>query len=317
MAPVNTDPPSWHLPVMADQVCNFWLSDPSGVYVDATFGDGGHTLALAQHLNTGARLIGLDRDLVALKRAKMRLAALDGIQFDTLHAPAARVADAIGGVGCEKVDGVLLDLGVSSRQLDDPQLGFSYRGDGPLDMRMDRTQSLTADEIVNEWPQERLDATIKELGEERHHRAIARTICESRPLSGTKMLKDLIVGLVRRGKPEPVLSRVFQALRIAVNDELGQLRDALEGAFTILAPRGRIVVLTYHSLEDRIVKQIFRRESTDCICPPEIPICRCAHLASVTRLTTKPLTADDAETLRNPRARSAKLRAVERKQEAK
>jgi 16S rRNA (cytosine1402-N4)-methyltransferase len=211
------------------------------------------------------------------------------------------------------VDGVLLDLGLSSMQLDDPQRGFSFRHDGPLDMRFDTTQSLTAAELVNQTDLDELAGILSRFGEEPRARRVAQAIVAARPLRTTRELAEVVAGAAaRKRRGFDPSTRTFQALRIAVNNELDALEDGLEQAIDLLAPGGRIVVISFHSLEDRIVKRTFARESRDCICPPRQPICTCDHMAQLRLITRRPLRPDQAEVQANPRARSARLRAAER-----
>jgi 16S rRNA (cytosine1402-N4)-methyltransferase len=214
--------------------------------------------------------------------------------------------------GFSQVHGILLDLGVSSLQLDDERRGFSFRSDGPLDMRMNPDASLTAAEIVNTWDERELARIIYQYGEERHSRRVARAICSHRPFSGTLELANLVAQVVGSGGRIHPATRTFQALRIAVNEELESLQSVLPQAVGLLAPKGRLAVISFHSLEDRIVKQFIRQESRDCICPPRIPQCVCGHVATLKPLTRKPQRASQEEIAHNPRSRSARLRVAER-----
>ena len=290
---------------------------PDGVYIDATLGGAGHSLALAQRLGPGGRLLCIDRDDEALANAETRLApvrdhvSLNKSDFRALDSVLARN-------GCEAADGILFDLGVSSPQLDHAERGFSYMQDAPLDMRMDRAQQLTAYEIVNRWPRAELRRILFEYGEERYAPLIAAAIereREKKPIGTTLELVHVIRGAMPskalREKQHPA-KRSFQAIRIAVNDELGAVREAMDKAVDCLAPGGRLAVITFHSLEDRIVKDAFRSAAQGCTCPKDFPVCVCGNKPKVKILTRRPLVPDDAEIAANPRARSAKLRVCER-----
>ncbi len=320
-APRRTDPVATpapgalHEPVMAAEVVRLLRPRPGGLYIDATLGTAGHARALLE-AEPGARLLGIDRDPQALDVARSRLASRGDAavvrhgRFDELPAIAA-------ACGFEEADGVLFDLGLSSLQLAAPGRGFSFLRDEPLDMRMDpQAEGPSAASIANDLPESRLAALLREFGEERRHRAIARAVVASRPLRTTGDLVTAVEQAVRpgRGRPDHIhpATRTFQALRIAVNDELSLLDAALPGAHGLLAVGGRLLVLSYHSLEDRIVKTFLRREATGCLCPPRSPACLCGHVATLTELTRRPLRPGDDEVSRNPRSRSARLRAAER-----
>jgi len=284
---------------------------PGGCYIDATVGLGGHARAILEQSAPDGRVLAIDRDPDALARAR---AALEGFedrvayvrgQFRDLEA----LASDAGFVPC---DGILLDLGVSSLQLGDAARGFSFREDGPLDMRMGPDASMTAAELVNEWPEDALERVLREYGEERHAGRVARAIVSARPIGSTRELADVVASVVRgTGRIHPA-TRTFQALRIAVNEELGSLEEALPQAVRVLRQGGRLVVISFHSLEDRIVKQFFAREARNCICPPRIPKCVCGHHATLAPVTKKPIRATGKEVARNPRSRSARLRIAER-----
>lgn len=295
------------------------------VYVDATVGGGGHSLALLKALaadNAGGRvLIGLDQDPEALSHAGEVLAGYSDrvtlVQRNFTHLGAV-----LGELGVERISGgVLADLGVSSYQLDEGSRGFSFRKTAPLDMRMDPGGTLTAADIVNEYPETELSRIFSEYGEERFSKTVAREIVERRKAAAftdTTQLADLVASVhyrILKGKREARIhpaTQVFQALRIAVNDEIGVLERFLESLPPLLAPGARVVVISFHSLEDRVVKRFFQRESRACVCPPGLPICQCGHVASLKVLTTKPVSATEEEMGKNPRSRSAKLRAAER-----
>jgi len=299
-----------HVPVMAREAVDWMLVDPDGTYVDATLGEGGHAELVCRRLHETGHLIGIDRDPTAHRLAEARLSEW-APQVTQVQGRFADLREILADLSVEGISGVLFDLGVSSMQIDEPERGFSYRFDGPLDMRMGGGEGPPAWELIARMTERELADTIYRYGEEPQSRAIARDIAAAGNITTTGQLAE-IVRRRSRGKPEKALSRVFQALRIAVNNELTQLEDGLGGALERLIPRGRIVVISYHSLEDRIVKQWMRRESRDCICPPEVPECRCGHRAQLKVLTRKVVKPSDEECARNSRARSARLRAAER-----
>ena len=306
-----------HIPVLRDAVLQaLRVADcPAGYFVDGTVGAGGHAAAILTAAPQ-AHLLGLDRDPAALSLAGARLAAF-GERVVLRHASYEQIGALVpawlptSGAG---VDGILLDLGMSSMQVDDAARGFAFLHDGPLDMRFDPTSGdLTAAEIVNTWDVEALADVLFRYGEERHARHIARAIVAARPLSSTRQLAEVVARAYRgpREKIHPA-TRTFQALRIAVNDELSALERTLPVAIDLLRPGGRLAVISFQSLEDRIVKQTFKTEATDCLCPPRQPVCTCGHVARVRLITRKPIRPDDAEVAANPRSRSARLRVVER-----
>jgi len=300
-----------HVPVMVAEAVEWLRPRPGALLVDATVGLGGHAAALLAAA-PDTRLLGLDRDPAALAIARERL----GTSGDRVLLRQARFADVsrvLHEVGWDGADGVLLDLGVSSLQLDDPTRGFSFQAEGPLDMRMDPTTGLDAAEIVNRWPEEEIARLLRDYGEEARARAIARAIVRRRPLATTAELADVVRRVLGRGRPgHHPATRTFQALRIAVNDELGELERFLADGWMLLRPGGRLAVLAYHSLEDRRVKETFRRWAANCVCPPRTPVCVCGWRAKVRVLTPRPVRPAAAEVARNPRARSARLRVVER-----
>lgn len=305
-----------HITVLLDETIEQMQVDPSKVYLDGTLGGGGHALAIAAKLTTG-RLIGLDRDEKALTAARERLAPwMDRVTL--LHRNFRELDNALDGLGLEAVDGMVFDLGVSSPQLDDGARGFSYRTDAPLDMRMDATQRLTAWELVNRWPREQLKRIFYDYGEERYAPQIAAAIekrRESAPIETTLELVDVIKSAMPpqalREKQHPA-KRSFQAIRIAVNDELGALDTLMGMAVDRLNPGGRLAVITFHSLEDRIVKSALQEAARVCVCPPEFPVCVCGRKPKVRLITRKPILPGTRELEANPRARSAKLRVAER-----
>ncbi len=285
---------------------------PGKVILDGTLGGGGHALAL---LEAGARVVGLDQDPAALAAAKARLEGRDVVIAHGNFRDARAVLDSLG---ISEVDGALVDLGVSSPQLDDPSRGFSFRAGGPLDMRMDPTRGRPLSERLDEWDEKALSRILDTLGEERFARKIAREIRrahDEKRLSDTRDLAELVAGAIpRKAWPHNIhpATRTFQALRIAVNDELGALSDWLGQLPRIVAKGGRAAAISFHSLEDRLVKQGFAKLATGCICPPLLPVCACGRTAQWKVLTKKPVEAGDDEVARNARARSARLRAVER-----
>ena len=299
-----------HVAVLVGEVVEWLRPRPGACLVDATVGLGGHATALLAAA-PGARLLGLDR--AALARAAERL---PGERVVLRQARFSELAAVLAEFGWDGADAVLLDLGVSSLQLDDPARGFSFRVDAPLDMRMDAGSDPSAAEIVNQWPERELARILAAFGEEPRARALARAIARARPLRTTGELARVIGGVLGRGRPglHPA-TRSFQAIRMAVNDELGELERFLADGYRVLRPRGRLAVLAYHSLEDRRVKDAFRRWAADCLCPPRTPRCVCGWSAKVRLLTRRPLRPSAREVARNPRARSARLRIVERLEE--
>ncbi len=306
--------------------CLELLAPPAGgTVVDATLGLGGHARELLRRVGSRGAVVGLDRDPEALRRAAARLRAecaawgWPDCPFHSAHTDFRHFSAALDELGVERIDGALFDLGVSSMQLDLAERGFSFRAAGPLDMRMNTTEGETAADLVNSLPEAELARVLWEYGEERLSRRIARRAVERRgaqPFRTTAELADLVWHAYppheRHGRLHPA-TRTFQALRIAVNDELAALEPALSAAVERLQRGGRAVVLSYHSLEDRIVKRTFEYLSGRCRCPQEMPVCRCGAEPKVRILTRKPLSPSDAEVERNPRARSARLRAVERR----
>ena len=289
---------------------------PDGIYLDGTLGGAGHSSQIVQRLTTG-RLIGVDRDTVALEAAKQRLAPwMDRVTL--VHSNFSEIASILDDLGLDKIDGMLFDLGVSSPQLEDGSRGISYMADAPLDMRMNREDGLTAYHVVNEWPREELRRILFDYGEERYAPLIAAAIERKRaekPIETTMELVDIIRSAMPpqalREKQHPA-KRSFQAIRIAVNDELGSVDRMLAAAVDRLNPGGRLAVITFHSLEDRIVKSAMNQASKGCTCPPEFPVCVCGNKPKVKVLTRKPIVSGKEELEENPRARSAKLRVAER-----
>lgn len=279
--------------------------------MDGTVGAGGHAAGILEASRPAGLLLGLDVDPQALALARQKLAPF-GERAWLKKASYTRLLEEAALLGWEKVDGILLDLGASSMQFDTPERGFSFLSDGPLDMRFDPDAPLTAAEIVNAWPEEELADILYRYGEEPAARRIARAIVRARPLHGTRDLAALIERSLGRRGPHHPATRTFQALRIAVNGELDALAQALPQAIQALAPGGRLAVIAFHSLEDRLVKEYFRRESRDCLCPPRQPLCTCGHKASLKEVNRRPVVPTEDEIERNPRARSARLRVAEK-----
>lgn len=306
-----------HVPVLAQQVLAVLAPHAGGVYIDGTLGGGGHAALLLAASAPDGFLLGIDRDREALAAAADRLQPFAG-RFCLAHGNYADMATLAAAHGVRRADGILLDIGVSSHQLDEAGRGFSYQQDAPLDMRMDQTQGPTAADLVDQLSQEELTRILYEYGEERWAARIAQFIVAARQkqkIVTTGELVELIKQAVPRGardKDQHPAKRSFQALRIAVNNELEALRSGLDGAIGLLAPGGVLAVITFHSLEDRIVKERFRFHAAGCVCPPHQPVCTCGHQALVRLVNRKPLTAEADELAANPRSRSANLRAVVR-----
>lgn len=302
-----------HIPVLLQEVLAGLNLKTGDQVIDGTLGAGGHSQAILEAIGPSGRLLAFDVDPVALALAQTRLAAFRQAHF--VQANFEQISAQAQAHNFEAVQGILVDLGVSSMQFDQADRGFSFQDDGPLDMRMGPQASQSAADLINYSDETELANLIYRYGEERQSRRIARTIVQQRPISRTKILANIIVQAVgeRRGQKIHPATRTFQALRIAVNDELGVLERFLPQAVNLLASEGRLAVISFHSLEDRLVKQFFQQESRDCICPPQQPICTCQHQASLKIISKKPLTASPAEREHNPRARSAKLRVAEKK----
>jgi 16S rRNA (cytosine1402-N4)-methyltransferase len=313
---VETAPFS-HLSVLPDEVLALLDPAPGGIYLDGTLGGGGHARLILEASAPDGRLIGLDRDPSALRKAAEVLAPF-GDRVVLRHRNFSEAAGVLAELGIKGLDGMLLDLGVSSHQLDEASRGFSFRGEAPLDMRMDPTSGPTAADLVNTAAAEELARIFREYGEERWAGRIARRIVQVRqqhPLTTTRQLAELVRDAVPGGKAPARIhpaTRVFQALRIQVNQELEHVSRGIAEAVDLLNPGGRLVVISFHSLEDRIVKRFFQEEAKGCICPPRLPTCVCNHRPRLEVLTRKGVRASDAEVEANPRARSAVLRAVRR-----
>ena len=305
-----------HVSVLLEECIEGLAIKPDGIYVDGTLGGAGHSSRIAAKLTTG-RLIGIDRDNVALEAAAERLRPFED-RVTLVHANFCDMDQALQELGIDKVDGILLDLGVSSPQLDDGQRGFSYMTDAPLDMRMNGEDARDARQIVNTWSYEELKRILYDYGEERFAPRIAAAICRRReqaPIETTLELVDVIKSAMPasalREKQHPA-KRSFQAIRIAVNDELGAVETVMKKAVPLLNPGGRLAVITFHSLEDRIVKNAMAEAAKGCTCPPSFPVCVCGKKPQVRIVTRKPIVSGEEELERNPRARSAKLRICEK-----
>jgi len=297
----------YHRPVLAEEVVGLMAPALPGVVVDATFGGGGHTRRLLDEFGDDVTMIGIDRDPAALANARdLGVVAVQG-NFSELSALVSSVIP-------DQISAVLFDFGVSSHQIDEPERGFSYRNDGPLDMRMGPDAAQSAAEVVNEWPEDRVAEVIRRYGEEPLARRIARAIVSARPIESTSQLSTVIAEALpaaRRRAGHPA-RRTFQAIRIAVNEELEAVAEGLDQAIEMVRPGGRVIAISYHSLEDRIVKRRFVKGATGCTCPPEMPVCGCGNTAELRILTRKAVRASAEEIAGNNRARSAVLRAVEK-----
>jgi 16S rRNA (cytosine1402-N4)-methyltransferase len=302
-----------HQPVLYNEIIHALQPRRDGLYIDGTLGAGGHAWGILEKSSPSGKLLGLDLDPTALELARERLAPFGERAF-LVQASYLTLTDQMERLGWQAVDGVLLDLGLSSMQLDTPARGFSFQADAPLDMRFDPQGPVTAADLVNELPEAELANIIFRYGEEKLSRKIASAIARARPVTTTRQLAEIIRRVAKSGKEriDPA-TRTFQALRIAVNRELEAVEAVLPLAVQALRPGGRLAVISFHSLEDRIVKQFLRTESQDCICPPRQPVCTCGHRATLTPITRRPVTATQEEIQTNPRARSAKLRVSERR----
>ena len=305
-----------HVSVLLEECLDALAIKPDGIYVDGTLGGAGHSGRIAAQLTTG-RLIGIDRDPIALEAAGKRLAPYQNVVI-LIHSNFCEIRKVLEDLQISGVDGILLDLGVSSPQLDDGERGFSYMVDAPLDMRMNNADALTAAQVVNTWSQEELKRILYSYGEERYAPQIAAAICrrrEEKPIETTLELVDIIRSAMPpaalREKQHPA-KRSFQAIRIAVNDELGSVEKVMEDAIPVLNPGGRLAVITFHSLEDRIVKTAMTAASKGCTCPPSFPVCVCGKKPEVKLVSRKPIVATEEELEINPRSRSAKLRVCEK-----
>ena len=301
-----------HTPVMVPEIMQALKTQPGGRYIDGTLGEGGHSKSILNAVEPGGQVLGLDADAEAITVATERLME-HGDAFLAINTNFRDIRATALRYEFVPVHGVLFDLGVSSLQLDRESRGFSFRRSDPLDMRFSFDQQLTAADIVNQYAESELADLIFHLGEDRAARRIARLIVQKRPINTSLELAELIEKVSpRRGKRMHPATRTFQAIRIAVNDELSALETALEQAVSLLGQDGRLAVISYHSLEDRIVKNFIRKQASDCICPPGTPVCRCNHLATLKMISRRPLTPTDSEIETNQRSRSAKLRVAER-----
>ena len=305
-----------HIPVLLDECIKYLNIKPDGIYVDGTLGMGGHSEAILQRLTTG-RLISIDRDITAIERAGERLAPYAD-RLTIVHGNFRDLDAILDEQGVRLVDGMLFDLGVSSPQLDEADRGFSYMSDAPLDMRLDASDNIDAWFIVNRWPQEKIERILRDYGEERHAARIAARIAERREekeiettLELVDVIKSAMPAAALREKQHPA-KRSFQAIRIAVNDELNAVHALMDSAPDRLKPGGRLCVISFHSLEDRIVKNAIHAREDGCTCPREAPVCTCGFVKTLRSVTRKPITAGGEELELNPRSRSAKLRVAER-----
>lgn len=313
-----------HRPVLYHEILQYLQPHKGGQYVDGTLGAGGHAWGILQASSPDGLLLGLDVDHQAIAQARERLVSF-GARAIIFHGSYVSLSHRLAELEWSAVDGILLDLGASSIQFDTPERGFSFRTDSPLDMRFDPGNPVCADDLVNTLPEVELADLIFRYGEERHARQIARAILNARPIHTTgklaKVVSDVLLYTIKRAASRQTslrdfhlhpATRTFQALRIAVNRELEALEEVLPQAVSALAPGGRLAIISFHSLEDRIVKQFFRRESQDCQCPPRQPVCTCGHKAVISEITRRPLRPAPAEVEQNPRARSARLRVAEK-----
>lgn len=301
-----------HIPVLYRESIEKLDIKEDGIYLDLTLGKGGHSKMILERISKDGLLIGVDQDKEAIRAASENLKDFDNKVF--FNTNFENIDKVLAEVGYDKLDGILMDIGVSSYQIDNPERGFSYMKDGPLDMRMDRESDLTAEKIINEYDEEDLARIFFDYGEERFSRAVARNIVRAREdekIDSTFKLRDIIHSSFRSKDPHPE-KRVFQALRIEVNRELDVLAETIDKAVDHLKPKGRLAIISFHSLEDRIVKNKFKDLATDCICPPEFPVCVCGHKAKVKLINKKPITAKKDELEDNTRARPAKLRVCQR-----
>ncbi len=304
--------PTPHQPVLYNEIIHLLRPHRAGRYVDCTVGAGGHAWGILQACEPDGLLLGFDVDTYALQLARKHLESFSN-RATLVHSSFTNLSKELNAVGWHMVDGILLDLGISSMQLDIPERGFSFRKDALLDMRFDLRNPMRAIDLVNNLPEKELADVLYTFGEERRSRQVARAIVQARPLETTHQLASVVAKTTGSGRKRMhPATRTFQALRIAVNQELDALREVLPKAISSLTPKGRLAVISYHSLEDRIVKHYLRSESKDCICPPKQPICDCGHTASISIITKRPIRPQDGEIERNPRARSARLRVIEK-----
>ena len=301
-----------HIPVIATETIENLNIKPDGVYLDLTLGKGGHSKMILERLSDEGTLIALDQDKEAIEAAKENLKDFSNVIF--VNSNFEKIDQVLRDLGFDYIDGALMDIGVSSYQIDNADRGFSYMKDGPLDMRMNQENELTAEIIVNEYSQDELEKIFFEYGEEKFSRLIAKNIIKAREdyrIDTTFKLKDIVTKSIKSNEAHPE-KRVFQALRIEANRELDVLKNTIDKVVDRLNEGGRLAIITFHSLEDRIVKNKFKDLATDCICPPEFPVCVCNHKAKVKIITRKPITASKKELKENSRAKPAKLRVCQR-----
>lgn len=306
-----------HIPVLLSETIENLNIRPDGTYIDGTLGGAGHSYEIAKRLDAGGRLIGIDQDYDAIQAATARLAPFKD-RVSIVHDNYEHIPEIAKELGAESADGILLDIGVSSYQIDNPSRGFSYNEDEPLDMRMDQTSPISAKTILNTWSEEDLTRILRDYGEERYAGKIAANIVkerEKKPLETTGELVRIIrssIPMKMQEKYGNPCKRTFQAVRIACNRELDVLQDSIDSLIDLLSPGGRLCIITFHSLEDRIVKNAFKRNENPCTCPPEFPVCVCGKKSKGHVVTKKPITAAEEELQKNPRAASAKLRVFEK-----
>ena len=302
-----------HLPVLLTETVDQLVLQENGVYMDGTTGDGGHSQAILRAQPQVKTVLGIDWDSRSMGTSQARLAEF-GERFVSVHGNYADMVNLAAEQGITEVNGILLDLGFSSRQIENPGYGLSFQTDEPLDMRYDLDEDVTAEEIVNTYKERELGQLIRRFGEEPRGMSIARAIIKERPVETTVQLADIIVGVLGRRPGQQVnpATRTFQALRIAVNEELTNVENGLNAAVSLLATEGRLAVISYHSLEDRIVKSFFNRESATCVCPPSLPVCICATTPRIKIINRRVIKPSSEEIQSNPRSRSAKLRVVQR-----
>lgn len=303
-----------HIPVLLKETIEYLKPVYGGIYVDGTLGGGGHSLEILKRIGPEGKLIGIDRDPTAIKTTSEKLKDFKDV-FIPVHGNNADVIDLLDEMNIDHIDGMIMDLGVSSHQFDETDRGFTYREDVRLDMRMDTSQDFSAYDLVNSYSVEDLSRIFWIYGEERWAKRIAEFVVKNRPVETTGQLVEIIKAAVpasaRQGGPHPA-RRVFQAIRIEVNNELGSLEKAIENAIRLLKPNGRLCIISFHSLEDRIVKQSFKRESNPCTCPKDLPVCICGKRPQIKILTRRPVIPSPEEIEVNPRSRSAKLRACKK-----
>jgi 16S rRNA (cytosine1402-N4)-methyltransferase len=305
-----------HYPVLYNEIIHALRPYDGGLYIDGTVGAGGHAAGILEASSPGGKLLGLDLDPVALELARQRLLPHED-RVVLVQASYITIAQQAASINWPEVDGILLDLGLSSMQLDNPERGFSFQADAPLDMRFDPEGAVTAADLVNQLPEKDLADILYRYGDERRARQIARAIVQARPLTTTHQLAEVVRTAARGRSRDPrqridLATRSFQALRIAVNQELEAVKKVLPEAVSILKTGGRLAVISFHSLEDRLVKQYMRRETQNCICPPRQPVCTCEHAASIIEVNRRPIQPSETEAKENPRARSAKLRVAQK-----